>query len=459
MGVIKKVGDGVKRLCAVLVACVVMWYSVITAPLFGVHAASIPETLIAFTDWLSSEVISEFELPGAIGAVVSLMRPFAEKAVSPGVSAPIELPRPVPSGCYYGNYYWEVESGSNVDQVNIYSYTWDYSNLDTSQGVYISNAISSSYFSIDISVIPSEDWKASSSADNRSIVVSLPFSSGSGSNSVGLSISASDSSGITPSYIISYIVRYNDGSSYQHQFSIARASYYKVWARILWNGSVPTFSQDTLGSWISSNIGSSPHPNASIYLTFGSGNASVSSSSFPVMSSPLSSDQDIINYYDNSVRPTYKLQYQDQPDIANQFITYNEFVDQYFPADPSETTSPGTGVIIIDPFTLPPEWVESDVVELETDHYEVPFESMVADPFDYLVSPYTQTSTETVRGAMKTVPISPPSPQYQVFPSSGNVQETAVGFVNLAYTLLNRSGLDYVIGIAVFGLCVSLLVL
>ena len=56
-------------------------------------------------------------------------------------------------------------------------------------------------------------------------------------------------------------------------------------------------------------------------------------------------------------------------------------------------------------------------------------------------------------------PISPPTPQYQVFPSRGNVQETAVGFVNLAYTLLNRSGLDYVIGIAVFGLCVSLLVL
>ena len=103
------------------------------------------------------------------------MRPFAETAVSPGVSAPLDLPRPVPSGCYYGSYYWEVESGANVDQVNLYSYTWDYSNLDTSQGVYISNAISSSYFSIDISVIPSDDWKASSSAENRSIIVTLLF--------------------------------------------------------------------------------------------------------------------------------------------------------------------------------------------------------------------------------------------------------------------------------------------
>lgn len=86
------------------------------------------------------------------------------------------------------------------------------------------------------------------------------------------------------------------------------------------------------------------------------------------------------NYYNQYATPYL------QNIVGDTFTVYNvdyysEIVQENLPV---ETTSPGSGVIIIDPFTLPPEWVQSDVVELETDHYTVPYEDMIDDPFDYL---------------------------------------------------------------------------
>ena len=72
MAVIKKVGDGFKRLCAVLVACVVMWYSVITAPVFRVHGAfSFPVSLEGLIDWTYETASTSISaLPGDLGSPV-----------------------------------------------------------------------------------------------------------------------------------------------------------------------------------------------------------------------------------------------------------------------------------------------------------------------------------------------------------------------------------------------------
>lgn len=52
---------------------------------------------------------------------------------------------------------------------------------------------------------------------------------------------------------------------------------------------------------------------------------------------------------------------------------------------PEEPTEPdGTGCCC-EPFELPSEWVQSDVVELETDHYTIPYTDLVRNPYDYLL--------------------------------------------------------------------------
>lgn len=65
-----------------------------------------------------------------------------------------------------------------------------------------------------------------------------------------------------------------------------------------------------------------------------------------------------------------------------------DLVDQFwfdFP-DPAqeETTEPNGSGCCCEPFTLPPEWVQSDVVELETDHYTVPYKDLIEDPYAYI---------------------------------------------------------------------------
>lgn len=472
MGMIKKVGDGVKRLCAVLVACVVMWYSVIIAPVFRVGAidqgsgiAAIGSAFISYILTLATEASVFSPVVGAsLGLAMPLLVIEAENSISPGVSRPLQLPKSIPSVSASGQYA-PNDDLQNLRDLYIYSFTWDYSTYDTSSGVAADGIIVCEDYSIGMTVIPDEDWVSSSDRQNMTVTLRIPFSWTSSEATITPTVSLSDSSGVRPSARISFVCSFSDGSSFMRSFTWSGTNEYQRFSISIPTSATthPIFDQSTFEYTFNEALGSDPttgwhnfHPASNTaYFT----DVTIPSSSYPVLTSPITTSEEAINYYDNSIRPYVINNYSDTyQQYTDQFITYEQYYNG-LPAAPSETTTPGTGVIIIDPFTLPPDWVQSDVVELETDHYEVPFESMVADPFDYLVSPYTETVTETVRGATKSVPISPPTPQYQVFPKSRNVQETAVGFVNLAYTLLNRSGLDYVIGIAVFGLCVSLLVL
>lgn len=467
------VKSAVKRLCAALVACVVMWYTLITAPVFRVGAidqgsgiASIGTAFISYILTLATEA-SVFSpvVAASLGLALPLVVDAAYSATNPGVAAPVQLPKSIPTSSFYGDYY-SSSAPDQARQVTFYSYTWDYSAIDTSFGVMADTIVACEDYSIGVVVAPDDDWVSSSSRSNMSIQLST-FSNTTGFPMyVAPSFSASDSSGVTPVVDMYFIITYPDGSGFQRKLVISGNSYSNIRFTLNVSGGSArfVFDRDTFQSDFNNAIGSTvPNFGLNVVLAYNTHGvpdwSKLQSYNYPSLTSPIYTTEQAINYYDNSVRPYVISNYSESyPQYTDQFITYQEFYDSLDPV-PSETTTPGTGVIIIDPFTLPPEWVQSDVVELDTDHYEVPFESMVADPFDYLVSPYTETVTETVRGATKSVPISPPTPHYQVFPKSGNVQETAVGFVNLAYTLLNRSGLDYVIGIAVFGLCVSLLVL
>lgn len=473
MGVIKKVGDGVKRLCAVLVACVVMWYSVITAPVFRVHGSFSDDfeilggTFIGSLIGLATSTAFSPVVGAALGLALPLVVSASLRADDPGIAAPVQLPKSLPSTTFYGDYLVNDNDGDgslSTRQICLYSYSWDYTGLDTSYGVVADTIVSCEDYQIGISAVPSSDWLSSSSRQNMSIQIACSSSYNNAEMIITPSYSASDSTGVTPVVDFTFWVTFPDGSGFHRTLVCSGASFSRVRFRILTHNSGSyIFDRSNFETYFNNTIGSGT-PLGTVLFNLGytmrwSNQSIIDSSSYPSLSAPITSNDDAVNYYDTSIRPYVVNNYSSTyPEVTEQFITYQEYYESIEPT-PSETTFPGTGIIIIDPFTLPPEWVQSDVVELETDHYTVPFESMVADPFDYLVSPYTQTSTETVRGATKSVPISPPTPQYQVFPSSGNVQETAVGFVNLAYTLLNRSGLDYVIGIAVFGLCVSLLVL
>lgn len=409
MVVIKKDGDGVKRLCAVLVACVVMWYSVITAPVIRVSASD-----SALGDWANSFVIGQIksQIKNAIISNFSSADQTTLNILDAELGFCMALGQDV----------WAMEN--EIDDFSINGQTFQ-----VLSGVcYIPVDGTNELCTCTMTFSPSglvcrSDYGVY--AVVRGVTGTSPWLSWT-SNSCIYHLTGSSSN-----RFLLYSGSYFDNPTPCETQYFTNSSFTFSWFS---SGNPPVVSQN---SW---NYESS---SISGYCQ------SILRTNLQPISVDTSSDDitTVMSAYKSSLGSQLGITVDDIDDIWT--------LPDEIPEDPTDSSSPCG----CQRFTLPPEWVESDVVELETDHYEVPFESMVADPFDYLVSPYTQTSTETVRGATKSVPISPPTPQYQVFPSSGNVQETAVGFVNLAYTLLNRSGLDYVIGIAVFGLCVSLLVL
>lgn len=74
--------------------------------------------------------------------------------------------------------------------------------------------------------------------------------------------------------------------------------------------------------------------------------------------------------------------------LASQLGVTVEDVDEVWtlpdeiPENPSEPDGSGC---CCEPFELPSEWVQSDVVELETDHYTIPYTDLVRNPYDYLL--------------------------------------------------------------------------
>lgn len=458
------VKSAVKRLCAAFVACVVMWYTVITASVFRVHGAfsdfSFGTALDGLTDYLYSNSRKVLEAFSSVTGDVPLYLLDAGYSIF-GADGIADHALAIAQ---------DIRDSGNATVINFSTsqgfvgyYTFDNSSDINSGSLYtrdLSSCLSNTYFNLystsDFSLVFRALPAPGYGVEDYSISLSMGIRSS--LNGGYFDYSFTSNIPFIPEFTL-YMLgdtlskTYNPMSSVSISFNIVRGGPVSLPSSPsnLIDYLVPVSVTSTSFSASPSILGADrTHP----------ANFSISNS-FPGWptgnTNSLSYDnfENTYNYYNNYITPYV------QEKVGDQYTIYD--VDYYSQIvqdnQPVETTSPGSGVIIIDPFTLPPEWVQSDVVEMQTEHYIVPFESMVADPFDYLVSPYTETVTETVRGATKSVPISPPTPQYRVWPRSGNVQETAVGFINLGYDLLSRSGLGWVIGVAVFGLCVGTLLL
>lgn len=456
------VKSAVKRLCAALVACVVMWYTLITAPCFGVHAASLDGFLDAVGDFVynvgSYAVSKVLEPLGPVGDLLGITimsvadQPINAMKNDDAIIESVEYDLSSTTGMTCPIHVASSDDNSfltcfTTPSLTISKTSGILHDLDYMPKIRLMRFSGDTKCDVYIRVVPYTDgtwpdgeyitFSSSTSTFGQSVTFQYYFEF---HNSSGAAVARTN--------YTEFIYEYADGRKTLLTSGTVNSAYIRY--RVGFSQTSPqTIAelQSSIGSpsfrndW---NFGCYQWNDGTIYAV---GNVPNSTITFPAYS------ERYINYNN-----TYDyLQNYNYPYVVNNYPVYNELAPPSSFLPPEETTSPGSGVIIIDPFTLPPEWVQSDVVELETDHYTVPFESMVADPFDYLVSPYTETVTETVRGATKSVPISPPTPTYKVWPSAGSVQETAVGFINLGYSLLNNSGLDWVIGVAVFGLVCGVL--
>lgn len=397
------VKTAVKRLCAALVACVVMWYTVITAPVLRVSASD-----SALGDWADSFVI---------GQIKSQIKNAIISNFSSADQTTLDILDAELGFCMaLGQDVWAMQN-------DIDDYTINGTTFSVLSGVC--------YVSVD----------GVNELSTASLTMSTSGICGRADN--GVYFCWRPETGHVPSIVFaSGRCILNPGSPPQRWTSYS--SYFDTTS--------PYTGDSKWGSctcyWSSSTI---PYLTPNYYAVH---SVSLTMNSFLRTNlQPISVDtsSDDISTVMSGFKSSLASQLGITVDDVNEIWTLPDEI----PENPTDSSSPCG----CQPFTLPPEWVQTDVVELETDHYTVPFESMVADPFDYLVSPFTETSTVTVRGSTKSVPISPPTPQYRVWPRGGNVQETAVGFINLGYDLLSRSGLGWVIGVAVFGLCVGTLLL
>lgn len=132
-----------------------------------------------------------------------------------------------------------------------------------------------------------------------------------------------------------------------------------------------------------------------------------------------------------------------------------------------EPTEPDGSDCCCEPFELPSEWVQSDVVELETDHYTVPYEDMIDEPFDYLAglgtypNPPTpalnarnRSETSTVTRAVSVEEGSPPL----IWDMADYETKTALtDYFLFAENLLHDTGLYNLVGsLIAVGIIVSL---
>lgn len=164
-------------------------------------------------------------------------------------------------------------------------------------------------------------------------------------------------------------------------------------------------------------------------------------------------EDNIYNYYQNDVYPYIVNEYPE--------ITFNSPQYYYEINNPTEPTETGEAA----PFTLPPEWLE-DRVDLETDHFTVPYSEMVQDPWEYIQGQATTTgagtTTEPLRGqfrtetAIETVAPEPTLPG--VLHADPAIMSAMWDFENFAQELLSRSGLWAIFaGLAAAGICIRLI--
>lgn len=140
---------------------------------------------------------------------------------------------------------------------------------------------------------------------------------------------------------------------------------------------------------------------------------------------------DPYTYIENVLRPWVQENY---PDAE---VLLPESPQEDTTEESTEDTTDETSFTCCEPFTLPPEWLESNA-ELDTEHYTVPYSDMVQSPWDDLQSYVTyahETLLDDSGGGGSG------SNSVGVFPADTDVMDTIAAFQAFAVGLLDRSGL------------------
>lgn len=400
-----KVLNFCKRSFAFLCAVGIMGYSLLTAPLFGVHAISINSN----TMWgLVSSILGnvghflENDQSTVLTAVTGVAMPFLQEITDDAVEngAPLRLPRPIPTETFAGSY----QDGTAIQEIIFYFFSWDYSDLTpTGYGVICDNFIVCRDYTVSIAVYPSEDWISSSDREDIDIKILFGRSGSSSYCQLYPVIQLKGTSGITPSIVGTFYFKFRDGSIIRYPFSgsgsnTGYATNFQSFHFRL-NSSAFYYPSD-FESYLNSCFPLHDPGSKNYFMDLGQFSSSIKPP-YPTMPAKCTNNTMLVDYYNNQIRNYVINNYSDYPDIVNQYITYNEYVEQLptetTPTETIDPSQPSTGngtVVIIDPFTLPPEWLEDDA-ELDTDHYILDSEQWES-PFETIARYKSQVSAASI---------------------------------------------------------------
>lgn len=461
-----------KKAYACFCACVLMFYSLITAPCFGVHSASLDDFLDAVGDFVYSvgsyAVSKVLEPLGPVGDLLGITimsiadQPINAMKNDDAIIESVQYDLSSTTGMTCPIHVASADDNSFLTCFTTPSLTISKSagilhDLDYMPKIRIMRFSGDTKCDVYIRVVPYTDgtwpdgeyitFASSTSTFGQSVTFQYYFEF---HNSSGTAVARTN--------YTEFIYEYADGRKFLLTSGTVNSAYIRY--RVGFSQTSPqTIAelQTSIGSPSFRNdwyFGCYQWNDGTIYAV---GNVPNSTITFPAYS------EQYINYNN-----TYDyLQNYNYPYVVENYPVYQELPPPSSFLPPVETTSPGSGVIIIDPFTLPPEWVQSDVVQLESDHYTVPYEDMIDEPFDYLAGlgtyPYPPTpalnarkrsETSTVTRAVSVEEGSPPL----VWDMADYETKTALtDYFLFAENLLHDTGLYNLVGsLIAVGIIVSL---
>lgn len=458
----------VKRSCALLSALCIALYSLITAPLFGVHAVDIKDTVLKVIGWVEEEVKpvvnalfsdnpeSALQILTA-DALLSVGLPIAYNghqavlnAFGYNVPYPVSVTPSTSIGCSGYTYMNGEYKVSTIQTYDPFTVTFDPQSNEfpvkfflMSLGDYGVYMLIDPYTSGETNFIEDDTltftWEnvrqSTSSGYDEIFRLKLKF--------------LNDSRSLVTRRCVLYLcfIPLSGGSPLYVSQNVSFSETY------IFNGRCATFTpQITINDPVSyfANFFSYQKVIMGRKGTTTDDNivkiAPNSSISYPVNPNYITlNDENIYNYYVNTNYPTVTTTYP----IVNVIQPPQDYIVPS-PTDPTEPNTGGGGVVIIDPFTLPPEWLE-DNAELGTSHYELDSDQW-EDPLE-IIKKYKHAS---ITGELPSGQITDDGS----FEGPADVVEAMEAFTDFAYMILTESGLLWVVASLVsVGLVVRLFTL
>lgn len=382
----------VKRISAGFMASVVFAYSLLIAPCFGVGAVNFD-----IAEWFKAVGSAAISISGIPSLVGTLLMNVGIEQVQSRISTEkpngFEISQPLANiNSFAGNAV--IDSHDAVVTVYTrpaatFTYTQlflDYSNGDPVRFRLCNAVWSGGSRSFYFSLIP-RDGDSNPWQDGDYCEIYYEYAYHASYPGIYCNIRFYDSSGasVSRNYSLIFYSIYSTGATYTKTTSIQYGAFKTIGLLAYF----PPVSYDDYLSLIPSNYNTNP-----LYICGTSqsvGSHSNISTAFPeTYGDTFISNINNENYYDYINKVSYPYTVNTYP----QWQVLSPPPDYVLPDSTEEPTeSTGTGaVIIIDPFTLPPEWVESDVVELNTEAYTIDYDTMIDEPLDEINYPLTPTN-------------------------------------------------------------------